>query len=257
MPTGTPLQPLPFSTKQCRFDAGPNPIQILRNLTLSASPLPPSVAIHHGSYVLRKNRTRIHLCRVTAGEAAMRSALAQISIASEARPATYGELFDRYKATAQAINIGLANKAPATRKQYIDMIDRFLAPGFGAMSLGSLTAGMVTKYLTMRHSGKIVAPNKKDPKRGVTAAANRERAVLSAVLTYAVNNDWLPDGNVVKATVKFKEKARERSVTSEEMTIAKNVVPAWWADYFDFLYLTGMRGQDARAVSSAGRAVDS
>jgi integrase len=93
------------------------------------------------------------------------------------------------------------------------------------------------------------APNKKNPKRGVVAAANRERAVLSAVLTYAEGFDWLLDGNVVKLTKKLKESPRTRSVSSEEMIIAKNVVPQWYADYFEFLYLTGMRGQDARAMT--------
>jgi integrase len=215
---------------------------------LKNSPLPPGVGIHHGSYVLRRNRKKITLCRVTDGDKALQLALAQLPTRDEPAPVTLHELFERYKATVHEINVGLANKKPATRKQYIDIIDRYLDPGFGELPIGRLTAGMVTTYMTLRHSGKIVAPKKKNPKYGVTAAANRERAVFSAVLSYACGYDWLP-GNVVKMTKKLKEKARERSPSGIEMQIAQNVVPPWYADYFEFLYLTGMRGQDARAMT--------
>ena len=33
--------------------------------------------------------------------------------------------------------------------------------------------------------------------------------------------------------------------------ISEKVVPAWYTDYFELLYLTGMGGQDARAMTPA------
>jgi integrase len=221
----------------------------MRSLILSDLPLPPGVSIHHGSYILRKRGQRNKtLSRVSAGESALQEALRQLPLIEVPTPRTMHELFEAYKKSANGVHLGMAKLASSTKQQYIDIIDRFLDPGFGQMRLGALTAGNVTKYLSYRHEGYIVAPNKKNPKKGVVAAANRERAVLSAVLTYAEGFDWLP-GNVVKMTKKIEEKARTRSVTSVEMIIAKNVVPPWYVDYFEFLYLTGMRGQDARAMT--------
>jgi site-specific recombinase XerD len=223
----------------------------MRNPILNDLPLPPGVSIHHGSYVLRKNRKKITLSRVILGEGALKEALQRLPIAEVATPQTMHELFECYKESVNGKRLGLALLAPSTQKQYINMIDRYLDPGFGNMRLGTLTAGNVTKYLTYRYEGHIVAPNKKNPKRGVVAAANRERAVLSAVLSYAESFDWLKGGNVVKMTKKVKERPRKRSVTSEEMIVAKSVVPAWYTDYFEFLYLTGMHGRDARAMTRA------
>jgi hypothetical protein len=70
------------------------------------------------------------------------------------------ELFEAYKKSATGLRLGMALLAPSTQKQCIDIIDRFLDPGFGQMRLGALTAGMVTKYLSFRCEGLIVAPNK-------------------------------------------------------------------------------------------------
>jgi integrase len=222
----------------------------MRSLILSDLPLPPGVSIHHGSYILRKRGQRKKtLSRVSAGEPALQEALRRLPLAEVPTPRTMHELFELYKKSVNGVRLGMALLAPSTKTQYVDMIDRFLDPGFGQMRLGALTAGQVTKYLSFRCEGKIVAPNKKNPKKGVVAAANRERAVLSAVLTYAQGFDWLPGGNVVKMTTKIKEAPRTRSVSSVEMIIAKNVVPPWYVDYFEFLYLTGMRGQDARAMT--------
>jgi len=223
----------------------------MKNPTLSSLPLPPGVSIHHGSYRLRrKDAPPVTLSRVAEGGVALREALKLLPIEMAPAPKTMHELFDRYKQSVNGKLLGMALLAPSTQKQYIDIIDRFLDPGFGRMRLGSLTAGHVTKYMSLRAEGEILAPNKKNPKKGVVAAANRERAVLSAVLSYAVAFNWLPvEGNVVKFTKKFKEKPRKRSVSSQEMIIAKNVVPPWYRDYFEFLYITGMRGQDARAMT--------
>lgn len=216
---------------------------------MSALPLPPNVCVHHGRYRLRKDGKNISLSRVAEGEAALHEFLRKIPKKDVPPPATMHDLFERFLATAFEVNVGMANLSKATQKQYRDIIHRYLDPGFGELPPQRLTAGMVTKYLTMRHSGEIVAPKKKNPKVGVVAAANRERAVLSAVLTYACGYDWLP-GNVVRMTKKLKgEKARERVPDSVELITAYNVVPAWWTDYFRFLYLTGMRGQDARAMT--------
>jgi len=224
----------------------------MRNLILTDLPLPPGVSVHHGSYILRKRgQKKKTLSRVSLGIGALNEALQQLPIAQVATPHTMHELFELYKASVNGKRLGLALLAPSTQKQYIAIIDRFLDPGFGYMRIGSVTAGNVTKYLTYRYEGLIVAPNKKNPKKGVVAAANRERAVFSAVLTYAEGFDWLPGGNVVKMTKKIKEGPRTRSVSSEEMIIAKNVIPSWYVDYFEFLYLTGMRGQDARAMTRA------
>ena len=181
----------------------------MRSLILSDLPLPPGVSIHHGSYILRKRGQRKKtLSRVSAGESALHEALRQLPLIEIPTPRTMHELFEEYKKSANGLELGMAKLKPSTRKQYVDMIDRFLDPGFGQMRLGALTAGNVTKYLSYRREGYIVAPYKKNPKKGVVAAANRERAVLSAVLTYAEGFDWLP-GNVVKMTKKIKETSRD------------------------------------------------
>lgn len=83
----------------------------------------------------------------------MLEALAQLPLKETPMPKTLHELFEHYKKSVNGTRLGMALLAPTTQKQYIDMIDRFLENGFGQMRLRALTAGHVTKYLSLRAEG--------------------------------------------------------------------------------------------------------
>jgi len=67
------------------------------------------------------------LSRVSAGESALHEALRQLPLIEIPTPRTMHELFETYMKSATGMQLGKAKLAPSTKKQYVDMIDRFLA----------------------------------------------------------------------------------------------------------------------------------
>lgn len=106
---------------------------------------------------------------------------------------TVGDAIDRYG------NEIVPTLKPATRRQYLDALAR-LRRVFGAMSPAAVKPAHVYAYMDLRP--RIVA--------------NRERAVLSTVMSYAVR--WgIVDTNPVREVRRNTETARERAVEPPEV----------------------------------------
>ena len=88
----------------------------------------------------------------------------------------------------------------------------------------------ITKYLRIR--------GKKAPVR-----ANREKALLSHIFTYAKNEKGLIDHNPCAGTGRNQEKPRDRLPTWWELKEFKKVAPPILQLWVDFKYKTGLRQQ--------------
>lgn len=100
---------------------------------------------------------------------------------------------------------------------------------FGAMPLGAVERSHVYEYV--RRRGNV--------------SANRERALLSAMYTWAINSG-LHKGANPAAGLRYrnKEKPRKRYVTDAELAKLIEAAPIRWKPLLRFAYLTGQREGD-------------
>ena len=131
--------------------------------------LPPKVHLKHGRYYYVHQGKWHPLSRVNEGATALYTALQEWT---NDRPATYGQLMNLYIARA------LPELKEATRPEYIRIINARLQHHFGHVILNSLEPMHVAQYLEMR---KV---------EGAAVGANRERAVLSSVISWGMRFGW-------------------------------------------------------------------
>lgn len=140
---------------------------------------------------------------------------------------TIGELIDAYRAEE------LPNKAPRTQTDYLKALDRLLRV-FGHMPPKALLPRHVYQYMAKR------------PK----VAANREKAVLSSLMTFAVKQGAV-DRNLVREVRRNPEAPRDRYVSDTEIEVFLGLCSPLLKAYVDLKLLTGARqGQLLRLTLS-------
>ena len=132
-------------------------------------------------------------------------------------PKTLGAAMDRYTAEV------LPTKAPKTQSEYLKALAKLRAV-FGQMSPRALKPRHVYQYMDKRPA----------------IAANREKAVLSAVVTACVRWGAL-DQNLVRQVKRNPEIPRDRYVTDEEVDAFLNECNAMLKAYVQLKLLTGLR----------------
>lgn len=135
----------------------------------------------------------------------------------EAAPRTINAVIHRYKQER------LPELAPATQRQYTAAL-KLLSKVFGNMSPKALKPVHVYDYRSLRP----------------TIQGNREVAVLSAVMTYAVRLGAV-ERNLVREVKRTEEKPRERYVTDAELEQFLGHCSAFLQAYTRLKLLTGIR----------------
>jgi len=162
--------------------------------------------------------------RLGATEAEARDAhakLAQVKF----QPGTVGSLLERF------VREVVPSKSARTQADYQDAV-RYLTAAFGTMAVKSLDRRCISDYLT---------------KRGAPVRANREVAVLSAALTYAMN--WgMIQANPCYRLKRNPETGRSRYVENSEFTAVKSVAPTVVQDVMEVGYVTSQRISDVLKI---------
>lgn len=180
---------------------------------------PPKVHEKHGAlyYVDRNRWTK--LCRVVEGESALYQALyhqqVDIPITDTSR------LIDMYIAEV------LPDKAPKTQHEYLRIIAKSLRPFFGEAHPSKIRPTDIAKYL--RAKGNV--------------QANRDRAVLSAIFTYAMELG-LMDINPCHGIPRNPERPAKLYIEDDWFRVAFDLAPEHIQDAMAIAYLTGMRQGD-------------
>ncbi|HET9189802.1 MAG TPA: tyrosine-type recombinase/integrase [Rudaea sp.] len=181
--------------------------------------LPPRLHRKHGAYYYVRGHVWTHLGR-DYGQALRTWAEWE---GREAAP---------IRTIAQALAQYIADSAdrlqPSTITSYRDAMKQ-LVPVFGRMPLEALRRDHVYEYV--RRRGNV--------------SGNRERALLSAVYTWALNAGIYAGANPA-AGLRYRntERPRQRYVTDVEL--AALITAAWprWKPFLRFAYLTGLRQGD-------------
>lgn len=116
-------------------------------------------------------------------------------------------------------------RKPSTAKLYRAVLDTHILPAIGSRKAATLTRSEVAKLHSAiarkSTSAKKPGARRTAPKktRGGPIIANRALAVLKAMFSWAIHLALLPEGTANPATgvEAFKEKGRERFLSSEEM----------------------------------------
>jgi integrase len=125
-----------------------------------------------------------------------------------------------------------AELSSETIKGYRRSAER-LAPVFGSMALGDLERAHIFQYLRKR--GDI--------------AANRDRALLSATYSFAINSGFFKGANpAIGMHYRNPEKARKRYVTDGELAALELAAHGRMKQLIRIAYLTGMRQGDVLAL---------
>lgn len=188
--------------------------------------LPPKVHQRHGRYFYVHQNKWHPLSRVAEGSTALYTALQEWT---SDRPATYGQLMMLYIARA------LPELRPATRPEYIRIINSRLQHHFGHVILNSLEPMHVAQYLEMR---KI---------EGAAVGGNRERAVLGSVISWGMRFGWC-SSNPCHGVKRNRETPSKRYIENQELVDVVNRAPAPLRDLLAVAYLTGLRQGDLRVM---------
>ena len=124
--------------------------------------------------------------------------------------------------------------APKTRTGYAGSLRRLL-PVFGACALEEITRPDIKGYLKA-----CTAP----------VAANRDKAFLSSVYSYAISEGWCND-NPCKGVARRTERPRRRLAAVGEVSALAAVAPPLWRALFAVALLTGMRPGELRELKRA------
>jgi integrase len=189
--------------------------------------LPPKVHAKNGRYYYVHQGKWHKLTRLTEGATALYTALQEWT---NDRPATYGQLMNLYIARA------LPELKEATRPEYIRIINARLQHHFGHVILNSLEASHIAQYLEMR---KV---------EGAAIGANRERAVLSSVISWGMRFGWCAN-NPCHGVRRNREAPSKRYVGNQEFVDVVNRAPEPLQDLLAVAYLTGLRQGDLRVMT--------
>ncbi len=188
--------------------------------------LPPKVHERHGRYFyVHKNRWH-PLSRVEDSPAALYASLQEWT---SDRPATYGQLMILYVVRA------LGELKPATRPEYLRIINTRLHHHFGHMILNTLETSAVAQYLEMRKQS------------GAAIGGNRERAVLGSIISWGMRFGWC-SSNPCHGVRRNRETPSRRYVTDGELRGVLDRAPGALADLLAVAYLTGLRQGDLRTL---------
>jgi integrase len=180
--------------------------------------LPQRVYASHGAYYFAKpDGTWVHLGRDFGPAMAKWAEI----VGQPTKLTILGEIMDRYM-------LGVApKKAPSTYESNKREIGNLRAV-FGHMRPDEVTPPDIYAYMD---------------KRGAPIRANREKALLSHVYSYAIRWGVAKD-NPCRNVKRNPEKPRDRYVEDWELQAFKAVASDFVRNYVDFKYLTGMRKGD-------------
>ena len=198
--------------------------------------LPPRLHRKHGAYYYVRNQVWTHLGR-DYGQALRTWAEWEGKDATGVRTVA--------QALAQYLADGERRLKASTLASYRDGM-KMLVPVFGAMPLEAVTRAHVYEYVRRRG----------------TVSANRERALLSATYTWALNAGIYAGANPA-AGLRYRnpERPRQRYVTDAELQSLIDAAWPRWKPFLRFAYLTGLRQGDLLRLrlsdaQEAGIAVD-
>ncbi len=121
--------------------------------------------------------------------------------------------------------------APKTRAGYLGSLRRLL-PAFGACALDGVARPDVKGYLKA-----CTAP----------VAANRDKAFLSSVYSFAISEGWCDD-NPCHGVARRAERPRRRTVAEGEVVALGTVMPLLWRALLATALLSGMRPGELRLL---------
>jgi integrase len=180
--------------------------------------LPQRVYFNHGAYYYAPPvGGHIHLGR----DFGLAMAKWAEIVARPARMATLGEVMDRYMLEVAP------SKSPRTYQDNIKEMAKLRAV-FGHMRPDEVTAPDIYAYMDAR---------------GAPVRANREKALLSHVYSFAIRWGVVKD-NPCRNVKRNTERPRDRYVEDAELEAFKSVAGDFLRNYIDFKYLTGMRKGD-------------
>ena len=115
----------------------------------------------------------------------------------------------------------LLRKKPATDAYHRTMLSRHIIPLIGSVRVSQLTSRQITQMVIDIAAGKTAKSVKTKPRgkariKGGTIVANRALAVLSVMLSHAVDMNLRRD-NPAAGIKKYKEGKRERFLSGEEL----------------------------------------
>lgn len=158
---------------------------------------------------------------------------------------TLGELCDLY------LKEGCTTKSPNTIATDTGRINRHIKPLLGNRKIKSVTRSMVERFMIDVANGKTKVDVKTGKRgraivRGGPGTASKCVALLSAVFNFAIKRDLL-EGNPATGIKKYKDKKRERFLTSNEFkTLGETLAEASQHNPYalaaiKILMLTGLR----------------
>ena len=125
---------------------------------------------------------------------------------------------------------------PATRPEYIRIINARLQHHFGHMRLNTLDSATVAQYLRKRKEA------------GAAIGGNRERAVLGSIISWGMSYGWC-ESNPCHGVRRNKETPSKVYVEDSQLKEVIDRAPPCLADLFAVAYLTGLRQGDLRIMT--------
>lgn len=200
--------------------------------------LPAKVHAKHGRYYYVHQNKWHPLSRVEDGPSVLYDKLQAFT---GDNPGSLGQIMALYVARA------LPELRPASRPEYLRIIQNRLQHHFGHMLPDSLEPSHVAQYLELRK------------KEGAAVGGNRERAVLGSVLSWGMRYGWVR-ANPCHGVRRNKETPSRRYVSDQELREVLDRAPEPLADLLAVAYLTGFRQTDLRlmtkdAITSKGLSI--
>lgn len=128
---------------------------------------------------------------------------------------------------------------PASRPEYVRIIQNRLQHHFGHMLPDELEASHVSQYLEMRKQ------------EGAPVGGNRERAVLGSVLSWAMRFGYVKS-NACHGVRRNTERPSRRYVTDKELSQALHKASPALRNLIEAAYLTGYRQTDLMLLRRSG-----
>lgn len=122
--------------------------------------------------------------------------------------------------------------APKTLRGYQSSARRIIDV-FGHLALDRVTRPDIAKYLKLRSAA---------------VSANRDRALLSAVYSFAIENGWFDGGNPCRGVRRRPERPRRRIASPDEARRLFELAPPIWKGIILTGLVTGMRPGEIRAL---------
>lgn len=188
--------------------------------------LPPKVHQKHGRYYYVHRNRWFPLSRVEDGPSVL---YARLQDFTGDNPGSVGQLMALYIARA------LPELRPASRPEYLRIIQNRLQHHFGHMVPDAIEASHIAQYLEMRK------------REGAPTGGNRERAVLGSVLSWGMRFGWVRS-NPCHGVRRNRETPSKRYVTDAELRAVLDRASPPLTDLLAVAYLTGLRQTDLLAL---------